>query len=96
MVEGTEYRVAVFSAGGTGTMVSHYGYSAAGRFTLSWDGPNAPPVANDDAVATDEDTPVKIDVLANDVDADGDALEVVGLGDTAQGGSGEPDRRESR
>ena len=87
VMEGTEYRVAVFSAGGSGTMVSQYGYSAAGRFTLSWDGPNAPPVANDDDVATDEDTPVSIDVLANDSDADGDALQVVGLGDTAQGGS---------
>ncbi len=87
VVEGTEYLVAIFSAGGTGTMVSQYGYSAAGRFTLSWDGPNAPPVANDDDVATDEDTPVTIDVLANDEDADGDPLQIVGLGDTAQGGS---------
>jgi PKD repeat protein len=30
-----------------------------------------PPVANDDTVVTDEDTPVVIDVLANDTDADG-------------------------
>ncbi|HEY7591098.1 MAG TPA: Ig-like domain-containing protein [Candidatus Limnocylindrales bacterium] len=31
-----------------------------------------PPVANDDSVATSEDTPILIDVLANDVDPDGD------------------------
>lgn len=32
---------------------------------------NQPPVANDDALTTDEDTPMTIDVLANDTDADG-------------------------
>ncbi len=35
---------------------------------------NAAPVAMDDAAATDEDTSVLIDVLANDTDADDDAL----------------------
>jgi VCBS repeat-containing protein len=35
---------------------------------------NHPPIANDDTVSAQEDTPVKIDVLANDSDADGDAL----------------------
>ena len=39
---------------------------------------NDPPVATDDAVITDEDTPVVIPVLANDTDIDGDALSVVG------------------
>jgi hypothetical protein len=34
---------------------------------------NSPPTANDDAAATDEDTPATIDVLANDTDPDGDA-----------------------
>lgn len=39
---------------------------------------NTGPVANDDTASTDEDTPVTIDVLGNDTDADGDTLEVVG------------------
>lgn len=37
---------------------------------------NDPPQALDDAVSTDEDVPVTVDVLANDSDPDGDALEV--------------------
>ncbi|MFK2904913.1 tandem-95 repeat protein [Dyella ginsengisoli] len=36
---------------------------------------NHPPAAKDDAITTAEDTPVKIDALANDTDADADALE---------------------
>ncbi len=32
---------------------------------------NDPPVANDDTATTDEDTPVTIDVVANDTDVDG-------------------------
>src|ERR687891_714430 len=39
--------------------------------TVTVGGVNDPPVANDDAATTDEDTPVVIDVLANDTDADG-------------------------
>ena len=35
---------------------------------------NAPPVANDDIATTPEDTPVDVDVVANDTDADGDTL----------------------
>ena len=38
---------------------------------------NDPPVANDDAVTTDEDTPVTIGVLGNDTDIDGDDLTVI-------------------
>jgi len=37
---------------------------------------NDPPVATDDAVSTDEDTPVVIDVLVNDSDVDGDSIMV--------------------
>ena len=37
---------------------------------------NDAPVANDDSATTGEDTPVTIDVLANDSDPDGDALTV--------------------
>ena len=38
---------------------------------------NEPPVAVDDAATTDEDTPVTLDLLANDSDPDGDDLTVV-------------------
>ncbi|WP_155399286.1 tandem-95 repeat protein, partial [Vibrio campbellii] len=38
---------------------------------------NDAPVANDDSAATDEDTPVTIDVLTNDTDVDGDTLTIV-------------------
>jgi hypothetical protein len=38
--------------------------------------PNSPPTALGDAATTDEDTPVTIDVLANDDDPDGDTLSV--------------------
>ncbi len=38
---------------------------------------NQPPVANDDSVSTDADTPVVIDVLANDTDPDGDPIDVL-------------------
>ncbi|HDM8230554.1 TPA: tandem-95 repeat protein, partial [Vibrio campbellii] len=38
---------------------------------------NDAPVANDDSAATDEDTPVTIDVLPNDTDIDGDTLTIV-------------------
>ncbi len=37
---------------------------------------NDAPVANDDTDTTDEDTPVTIDVLANDTDVDGDTLTI--------------------
>ena len=47
--------------------------------------PNDPPVAQDDSAATNEDTPVVIDVLANDSDANGDALTVVSAGGAANG-----------
>ena len=38
---------------------------------------NQSPVAVDDAATTDEDNAVTVDVLANDTDADGDALVMV-------------------
>lgn len=43
-------------------------------------GPNTPPVAVDDAVATPRDQPITINVLANDSDADGDPLTVSAIG----------------
>ena len=46
---------------------------------------NDTPVANDDTATTPEDTPVDIDVLANDTDIDGDTLTVTDVGDPANG-----------
>jgi len=46
---------------------------------------NRLPIANDDSATTDEDTPVTIDVLANDSDADGDVLTVSSFTDPANG-----------
>ena len=46
---------------------------------------NDGPVATDDAVSTDEDTAVTIDVLGNDSDVDGDSLTVTAA--TATNGS---------
>jgi len=43
------------------------------------------PAPGDDVVSTPEDTPVDIDVLANDVDADGQALSLVSVGSAAHG-----------
>ncbi|MEI9927208.1 MAG: Ig-like domain-containing protein [Sphingomonas sp.] len=44
---------------------------------------NDPPVAVNDVVATNEDTPVTFDPRLNDHDVDGDALQIVGVGGTA-------------
>lgn len=44
-----------------------------------------PPVANADAAMTRVDTPVVIDVLANDTDPDGDALSLTAVGTPAHG-----------
>src|SRR5207253_10172882 len=40
---------------------------------------NNPPVANNDSASTNEDTPVTINVLANDSDPDGDLLSVASV-----------------
>jgi len=46
---------------------------------------NDPPTANDDRADTDEDTTVKIDVLANDTDPDGDRLSVDSVSEPRNG-----------
>src|SRR5688572_15269603 len=53
--------------------------------TVTVDPVNDAPVAQDDAETTDEDTPVDIDVLANDTDADGDSRPVYSATDPANG-----------
>ncbi|MBY5162749.1 Ig-like domain-containing protein [Salsipaludibacter albus] len=47
--------------------------------------PDAPD-AVDDAITTDEDVTVDLDLLANDVDVDGDSLTVTAVGDPSGGG----------
>ncbi len=46
---------------------------------------NTPPKANDDKVATDFETKIVIDVLANDTDADGDLLTIKSAAQPANG-----------
>jgi len=53
--------------------------------TVAIDAVNDVPDARDDGAALDEDTFVDIQALANDVDADGDALSVSGLGQPGHG-----------
>src|SRR5690606_29238506 len=51
-----------------------------GTLTLTITGVNDAPTSTVDAAATDEDTPIEIDVLQNDADIDvGDTLEVSNL-----------------
>ncbi|QDG52045.1 tandem-95 repeat protein [Persicimonas caeni] len=47
--------------------------------------PNAPPEAADDALSVDEDTPTAIDVLANDVDSNGDPLVIEQITEPSHG-----------
>ena len=57
--------------------------TVAGRnVTITQD---AGPIANNDTATTDEDTPVNINVLANDSDSDGDTLNVVSVTQGANG-----------
>ena len=44
------------------------------------DARNSPPEAGGDAASTAEDTAVTVAALANDADADGDALSIEGVG----------------
>jgi hypothetical protein len=50
--------------------------------------PNTPPVANDDQAQTPVDTPIVVDVLPNDSDADGDALTIASAGNAVNGTAG--------
>jgi DNA/RNA endonuclease G (NUC1) len=58
---------------------------AAATVTVSVSAVNDDPVAAADTATTDEDTPVVINVLANDTDPDGDGLLVGGLSSAAKG-----------
>ncbi len=59
--------------------------TAQATITITILRPNIDPVANDDTATTTQETPVTIDVLANDTDADGDILEVNGSTGSSHG-----------
>jgi len=61
---------------GTAVLTATVG-DVSGSVTLQVMVSNEAPIAADDTATTNEDTPVTIDVLANDTDPDGDALTVV-------------------
>ncbi|WP_299614391.1 tandem-95 repeat protein [uncultured Tateyamaria sp.] len=60
----------------TYTVVDGNGGEDTGEVVVSVGAINDGPVANDDAAATDEDTPITVDVLDNDTDDDGDDLTI--------------------
>jgi large repetitive protein len=66
-VAGGVYSVSVTASDGKGGSVTS---------TFTWTVTNPGPVATNDVASTNEDTPVAINVLANDVDPDGDPLTV--------------------
>ncbi|HFA60285.1 MAG TPA: tandem-95 repeat protein, partial [Rhodospirillales bacterium] len=67
------------------TVTDGHGGSATGEVRITVTRPNAPPVAAADAVTTAIDTPVSIDLFANDSDPDGDGLRLLALGLPAHG-----------
>lgn len=69
----------------TYTVYDQGGLQATARITVAVGSVNDAPVAVDDTVTTDEDTPITIAVLGNDSDPDGQALSIVAVGDAAQG-----------
>jgi VCBS repeat-containing protein len=66
----------------TYTITDGNGAHDSATLTIGMVGGDDTPVAGEDEAETDEDTPVKIDVLANDSDADGDPITIVKIGDT--------------
>ena len=67
--------------------VSDGALSDAGSVLVTINPVNDAPQAEADSAATDEDTPILIDVLANDSDAEGDALDLIGVNVESGGGS---------
>jgi len=89
----------VVIAGGTATYIADAGFSGTDSFvygaaygkettsavaTVQVSSPNASPTANADFGYTRNRT-ISVDVLANDTDADGDLLSVIGVGRAARG-----------
>ncbi|HVL70185.1 MAG TPA: Ig-like domain-containing protein [Vicinamibacterales bacterium] len=63
-------------SGGVGkdTIQAFIGALSSNTVEMNWVPRNTPPVAEDDAYTTDEDTALSANVTGNDTDADGDAL----------------------
>jgi len=61
----------------TYTISDGQGGAATATVTITVEGVNDPPIPQDDSITTQEDSPVTTPVLANDEDADGDALAIV-------------------
>lgn len=68
----------------TAMVSDNYGSDSA-SVTLNVTAANAPPTANADTATTPYETPITIDVLANDSDPEGGALTLVSVGTSAQG-----------
>ena len=68
--------------------VSDGALTADATITIDVTRPNVPPVAADDVATTTQETPVVVDVLAGDTDADGDVLTVIGYTSAAHGSVG--------
>lgn len=69
-----------------GYTISDGGLEASATVTVTIDPVPDAPVANDDLAATSDDTPILVDVLANDSDVDGDPLSVLRI-DGVSGGT---------
>jgi hypothetical protein len=72
------YRVRAYNANGDSGFSNE---DSATTFAVA----NNPPVAVNDTASTQEDTPVTVDVLANDSDPDGDPLSVISNQDPGNG-----------
>ncbi|MDG4548726.1 MAG: Ig-like domain-containing protein, partial [Rickettsiales bacterium] len=69
----------------TYTITDGNGETSTGTVNVTVNPINDAPLAEDDTVTTDEDTPITIDVLSNDDDVDGDALTITSVSNPASG-----------
>ena len=60
-------------------------YSTVDLTVKNVPGPNTDPLATDDAATTDEETPVALDVMANDADPNGDLIDIGSFTQPAHG-----------
>lgn len=67
-------------------VIDDFGGSSPATVTMNLTQGNRLPIANNETVQTEEDTPITIDILANDSDPDGDQL-TVRLTNVTNGGS---------
>ena len=86
VISGTINRSASQASGGvySVTVTASDGKGGLASQTFTWTVTNPAPVAANDTASGNEDTPLRIDVLANDRDPDGDPLRVT----TASAGNG--------